>query len=206
DPEGNPIPRAAVQAVWGEWRTKTYVADAEGRVMMSVPRGTRALEVVGLPSSETRHLLLVHYHPLAGSESETRVAVRVGSEISGTLVRPDGTPIAKARVCAVPAAYGFGPATTDEQGTFRLNVLDGTEVEVTFDGVLDLPAPCEQCSLRARALRVRAGTSALRLAAEEVPYDESLRLRVLDAKGDPAVGAEVIYLAGGGTHGHSAFA
>src|SRR5204863_9361326 len=101
-----------------------------------------------------RRFLLVHYHKLQGDEAEARVAVRMGSEISGTLVGPEGAPLAKAKVRAVPQAYGFGSTTTNDQGEFRLDVLDGSEVDVLFDGWLDQPPPCEFCSLRAQATRI----------------------------------------------------
>lgn len=200
DARGDVVPGAWVQAVWGEWRTKAYPADARGRATLAVPRGTRALEVVGVPASDERPLLLVHYHGLLGGEKETRVEIRLGSRITGTLVDGEGAPIAGARVHAEPTPFGFGPATTDERGEFRLDVLHGSEADVIFHGyVRDRPWPHPS---RARAKRIRAGTQGLRLVATPVSFDSVLRLRVVQPNGAPAVGATVWYTAGGGTHGH----
>jgi hypothetical protein len=106
-----------------------------------VPRGARALEVGGADPVEGRKYLFVHYHPLVGDETSTRVVVRLGTEIRGRLVTSDGTPLARATVRAVPQAWGFGPAETDADGRFRLRVLEGEEVEVRFDGLQSEPAP-----------------------------------------------------------------
>ena len=55
--------------------------------------------------------------PAAGTV--TRVEVRVGSEITGTLSGPDGTPIPAAVIRAIPQAFGFGPTTTGQDGHFK---------------------------------------------------------------------------------------
>ena len=136
DRDGRPVPQAKIVAVWGEWRTGAVAADDAGHATLQVPRGTRALEIVGAASGDARQFLFVHYHPLLGREASTRVVVRTGSTIEGRLVTTDGTPIAGAQVRAVPQAYGFSPTGTDGDGKFHLDVLEGERVDVRFDGLV----------------------------------------------------------------------
>ena len=139
DRYGRPVPGAVLRAAWGEWIVTVGSSDAEGRAALSVPRGTRSLEVGGADPVEGRRYLFLHYHPLVGGEAFTRVVVRLGAEIRGRLVTADGTPLARATVRAVPQPWGFGPAETDAEGRFRLDALEGEEVEVRFDGLQVLP-------------------------------------------------------------------
>jgi hypothetical protein len=206
DPRGRAVPGAVVQATWAEWRTKGYTADEAGRLVMRVPHGTRGLEVVGRSADDDRRLLLVHYHALAPGDDTARVVVRLGSEISGVLVDDSGAPIPHAFVGAVPSAFGFSSVQTDEAGAFNLGVLDGSEVDVDFGGAVSPPAaPDVETRRRGAVRRVPSGTRGVRIVATPVEFESTLRARFLLDDGTPASRFEVVYTAGGGTHGLSAW-
>jgi hypothetical protein len=204
DPLGRAVPGAIVQAAWAEWHTKSYVADSTGRLVMRVPEGTRGLEVVGVPADDDRRFLLVHYHSLTPGDATARVVIRLGSEITGVLVDDSGAPIPNARICAVPTAFGYPSVQTDEAGAFALGVLDGSEVDVAFDGVVER-APDVESRRRGAVRRVPSGARGVRVVAIPVEFESTLRARFLLDDGTPASRFEVVYTAGGGTHGHSAW-
>jgi hypothetical protein len=207
DPRNAPVPQAEIIAVWGDWRTRSTTADAEGRATLRVPRGTRMLEIVGADRRDARPFLFVHYHSLVGGESATRVVVRVGSAIEGCLVDPDGAPIPAAIVRTVPEIYGYSAVRTDSQGKFRLGALDGQAVDVRFDGeVAERSEHAVQFAgtsgsagesahllrgvLRALASGVVPGGDPIVLRAERVTRTADLEVFVL-CDGGPLKGAEV---------------
>ncbi len=202
---GVPIPRAHVRAVWGEWRTGARTADAEGRLTLRVPRGTRALEVIGVDPPDSRQFLLLHCHRLAGDERATRVVVRTGTEIEGRLVAAEGSPIAGAVLRTVPQGFGFAWARSGADGRFSLGVVEGEVVDVRFDGGVIEPSDSPpggrltRGPLRAIARGVRAlpGLTPLVLVAEAVAPALDLRVRVTRPDGTPEVGARVALVGDG---------
>jgi RNA polymerase sigma-70 factor, ECF subfamily len=192
---GAAVPHAKLRAMWGEWGTGVVVADEGGRVEMRVPRGTRALEVVGAGPEEKRRLLFVHYHPLTGDPAETRVVVRTGAEILGRVVTAGGTPVRGARVRAVPTAFGYGAVSTDADGRFRLSVLEAEAVDVRFDGEYDGDAKPRLEStppLRGIVRGVVPGRGGdVEVVADSVSWGHEVHVRVTDEDGRAVAGAPV---------------
>ena len=209
-PDGRPVRFAAIKATWGDWNTKSATADADGHVVMRVPRGTRKLEVWGSGAEEEdpRPFLWVHYQTLDSDETPVRVVVRTGSSISGKLVDPAGAPIAAAHIRAFPEAFGFNGVATDSEGRFRLGVLEKQVVDVCFDSEPEdqpvevdpndfPPGPGDGGTKAAKRRGVRraiakgvpAGTTDVRLVAETVAVDADVDVTVRGPNGSPVAGA-----------------
>ena len=199
DLEGEPVPRARIAGRWGEWYTREFVADDEGRARVEVPPYTHALEIRGQVGIATGNYCLLHYHPLTSDAVFARVEVRsyrsVNGRVSSAQPLPQGTSVTAYRL------HFSGDPTSVKASLYR-RAQRASSSHVRPDGsfTLDLPddAPVALLygdgtpgSVSAVALRVSPGTNELVLRAGPGHADSSLKLRLRGPDGLPAVGARV---------------
>lgn len=200
-PDGMPVRFADVGAWWGSWRTQYRRTDAQGRVRLDVPRHTTKLEVLGRDVEDPRPFLWVHYHLMRGDESFTRVVVRTGGTIEGTLVDEEGTPISGALISAAPMPWGAAPVLTAENGRFEIHLLADTTVDLRFDGERRngaLHVLAEPSRTTAFLRDVRVGSRGVRLVARRDPVRADFVVRVRDEDGAP-VRCVVVFQPASGT-------
>lgn len=201
DLDGRPVPRLIVRGAWGEWHTRAYETDAEGRVVLHLPRNTRAIEAVGQSGASTGTYGFIHVHPIEPDSTSTRMVIRSYRVISGrVLVGGKPTPSGTVRAYRLPR-----PKTRDGQrlvkfynqahvtakrpvwgdGRFELNVPDDAPVTLLYTA--DDARPATTAILH----DVAPGTKDIDLIAFLRTERRAISLRVLDAAGHPVVGAPI---------------
>ncbi len=201
DRSGTPVPRAIVVADWGEWKTRAFETDDEGRVVMQIAPNSRALSVVGQSGRSTGPFCFVHYHALSPGARSTRIVLRCSRAIRGH-VDIGGRSPERGSV----SAYRMGRPTMEDgerkisfyrvaglatkvtvnpDGTFQLSVTDDMPVTLLYASSESDDAH------RAIVKDVEPGTIGVRLSARVRKREATLRLRVLAPDGNPIVGFPV---------------
>ncbi len=203
DRRGKAVPRAIVKGTWGEWHTRGYHTDDEGRTVMQLPPNTRALEVVGQGAPSTGHFGFIHYHPVVPGAATTKVVLRQSMPITGR-VTVGGKPPRGGSV----KAYRMGRPTFEDgehkisfyrkaglvqsvyvkpDGTFALQVPDDAQITLVFCASVVPTMP------RAVLPDVTPGSTGIELAATAPERTHTQRVRLLDPAGHPVQGAMVSF-------------
>jgi RNA polymerase sigma-70 factor (ECF subfamily) len=133
--------------------------------------------------------------PIARGQTEWTVVVHRAAPISGKVLDPSGGPLANAMVNARRGLGLVGYATSAKDGTFRMAVPAGENVDLVLQQVFpnrdDLP------QLAGEVRGVAPGTQGVVFATRACVHDRTLRVRVEDPEGSPVAGVLVMALAQG---------
>ncbi|WP_435016739.1 carboxypeptidase regulatory-like domain-containing protein [Tundrisphaera sp. TA3] len=213
DEEGRPLPDAVVVVSVKKTypRSKQTVGiinasvrtDAEGRwSLRGAPEQSESIEIAAyhyLCLDEGISYHLRPFRPLASLQDGSAVLrLRRGTRVEGTVLSPDGQPVAKAEV-----AYGEGrgyanaipPIKADDEGRFTFGIKPGTIANIISQ------APGFGPTLQ--EVKVGDGTSRVYLT---LPQAHSVRGRIVDPSGKPIANALVsLYWSGDGNVPRSYF-
>ena len=175
-----PIPGASVQA-----NGPSAVTDSRGEARLFLPPGPASLSVFG-PASE-RRFLSVQGRSVAQDAREIELVLLEAERISGTVQGPDGAAVAHALLFVSAEGLADVRLQADAQGAFSVEVPKGARVDVRVAGRTE-PGPYGPQTLvplSAILRQVSAGTTGVKLVAQPVARERSLRVSVRSPAGDP---------------------
>ncbi len=199
DADGEPIAGAEIQGdvgasfsvIEGAGRTAT---DDDGRFELrglAVRPQSIAARAEGFLDGESERLDLVE----GGSHDDVRIALETGEELRGTVVWPDGSAVADAKLIVIPldgsggswrlyerTRSEDGTARSAADGTFRVPALEPGAYGVFAESPLAGDTTDARATWCARAASVAAGTTDLVLTLAAPP---SFPGRVVDDAGTP---------------------
>ncbi|MCC6741575.1 MAG: carboxypeptidase regulatory-like domain-containing protein [Planctomycetia bacterium] len=182
DEIGNPIPGSEVKTdLW----TRRAVGH-DGLVQICVER-SRQWIYADAPASED-HGWLSNGVLIQPPESQARITLRKLGVVSGTLLAPDGQPLALGRVCLDLDGDQFSGAVTDSLGRFRVLAEIGRSHTLRTANAPEEPK-FQDADERARSVigrldDVHAGDDGLTLRTRWMSWDRTLRVRVLSPEGE----------------------
>jgi peroxiredoxin/protocatechuate 3,4-dioxygenase beta subunit len=168
---------------------KSVKADAEGRwTLAGVPGQADSVDVAAYDYLHLTELNSFHpepYHPQSALRDRSAVLrLALGTLIEGTVLSPDGQPVAGAEV-AYGEVEGYGnaipPQKTDAEGRFRVGIKRGT--------IATLVARAPGFGPTLQRLKVGDGPTRAYLTLDSA---HSLRGQVVDPSGKPIAGARVV--------------
>ncbi len=194
DEQGRPIAGARVLPgfeVWGGEEVTAAVTDALGvwhlDVMPSSAHGSKPARPIDLLVSHPDHVATSMRVPAVAANAGTAVlTMKQGAAIDGSIVGPDGQPVAGASVVVEPEdqpLLSFNRTVTDASGQFHFGRLvnpQGRSIALT------VKAPGLAVTVRRILVTASIPRQTIRLTPS-VP----LRGRVIDSQGKPVAGASL---------------
>jgi RNA polymerase sigma-70 factor (ECF subfamily) len=193
DEAGAAIPGAIICASTSAGSVGSAVSGQDGVVRLTTSTGELDLRYVGvwerlaggdfLPAEAVK--------VAAGGSTELTFALRGGAAVSGTVLDPDGPPIAGVWVKALTAQLQSSGAWTDASGRFRIVLPRNGTVDLVVDGSANVDGRPVDLLLAGRADSVAPGTSGVVIRCAAVAADRTLIVRVTTPDGAPAEGVIV---------------
>jgi carboxypeptidase family protein len=190
DSSGSPVADVVVEASTRSGAQVHGRTDGRGVARVSVPLGETVQMDVLLSINPSRKFLRAAPRDLGKDESDVRVVLEEGAELTGRLVDPDGAPVAQARIRFATAGDAKLGATTDDDGTFHVMIPRSGRVSLAFDGAVQSNGRMQDSSLTAHLEDVAPGAN-LVVRCERTQRDRKLTVVVVTAEDAAIEGASV---------------
>jgi RNA polymerase sigma-70 factor (ECF subfamily) len=205
DESGAPVPGVRVSVHQGGRKARNDT-DSDGRALIEgLGEGHAQVTALDVRGTGTVRYLTSTESIALPRPDPVRIVLRRRSEVSGTVVGPDGKALGGTMVCAREQAKGGQPqwyGQADSEGRFALEVPAGVPLTVQLpdgrSGAASLP-------LRGEVQGVIAPAQGVVLHARALKSDLALTVELRDADGNPVGEGHLMILPGGRRPEHRAF-
>lgn len=199
DDGDQPLSGVYVMAFGGNGMSPGAETNSSGIAQVTV-RGSALQLRASCRVDDPRALLSPPMRPIVSGEREVKLVMKRGARLAGTVLDPDGNPVAGAQIAVTPANPSVGILPADESGHFSTIVEQGRTYAVVFDGMTDQGNRPKPTPWAARADDVAAGTTDLVLRCERVAQDRTFTVKVVMPDGRSPAGTRVMLLSASGAY------
>ena len=181
DPDGSPLDHGMASVRYGG-KAMNGRLDTKGQTTLLIP--TKATQVHVVPFGEQARAELVHKDPFPIPEDADRMVIRLqrAQVIRGVVVKPDGSPIARALVTGTVKGRQLHHAFTDGAGRFSMKST-ADDVDLFVSGQVHRDGRQTYVPYVGEKKGVANGTSGVRIETKPLAGDDSLRVRVVGPDG-----------------------
>lgn len=178
DPRGQPIPWAAIEG----WGGRSTTSDSQGRFRLSaLPEGRPGNLVIRADGfTPARRTITPSSHR---NSTLTEVTLWPRRDVVGTVIGPDGHPVAEVTVRVHQELSQLQTTTTDDKGRFVLRSLAATPMRLILKR--------RGHAVTERRIDVTRGWGSFDVGSLQLPWELTLEGRVSDMTGAPIEGARI---------------